>query len=202
MQKSCKLVENYHRMTTTEKYGLAKNRFISEELQSLMVADSSCKKTLHANLANNRNISKKTVNALWSDKVNRGYSTKMMLIAACHFKEQPEKYWELYRNHPRMWSITSYRARNVFVGSYSTHLDGSSYTPSDLLNEIYDKRIKPGLGCDPDERSFFDWYGIERNTIDLAKHKNCDLSLAIKLSVCGVESTQQIAFKRIVELSK
>lgn len=186
------LVANIHRMSNPELIGLAKNRFLPGTVQ-MAIAETGYRRAQEY-LAENEGLQPSVRDYLWSDKVNRGYTLKSTLVASGQYQDEPEKYWELYNRYPKMWNRSKWRARQCFVGMWSWRSPGGAYTPTDLLHEIYEKRLKSVANMN-------DW-SIRTTLIGLAKHQNCDLKLAIMLSTCGNDRVEKQAFEKIVELSK
>ncbi len=190
---SKKLEENIYRMHNAELIGLAKNRFLPENVQMAIAKNPYAR--AHWYLAENDGLSDKVRDYLWSDDCNRGYSLKTLLLTYGHFTQDPEKYRELYNNYPSAWTRSPWRMISAFVGSYWRR-QGANECPSDILTRIYDERMDPKLY--KNSLGYHSRHGLET----LAKHKNVDLPLAIKLSQCGVESVQKLGFQKIVLLSQ
>ena len=192
---SQQLLNNIYRMSNPELIGLAKNRWLPADVQMGIAKHHYAR--AHWYLAENEGLDEGVRDFLWSDECNRGYSLKTTLLCYGHYYNEPEKYWELYEKYPSAWTRSSWRMSHAFFGHY-WYKGGQSNTPSDLLNRIYDEKYNPKRASFIAQHS----HGMSRYELErLAKHRNVDLPLAIKLSQCGVESVQNIGFKRILELS-
>ena len=198
---SAQLANNIYKMRNDEVIGLAKNRWLPVNVQ--MAIAKHCYARGHGYLAMNEGLDKEVRDYLWSDACNKGYSLKTDMITFGQYVEEPEKYWELYEKYPGAWTRSGWRMSQAFFGSYwyRGSTNPSSATPTDLLNKIYDDRYDPKKHGMPEGNNYYygshPKYQLER----LAKHPNLDLTLAIKLSQCGVDSVQRLGFEKIVELS-
>jgi len=183
-------------MRNDELIGLAKNRFLPEEVQIAIAKNGYTR--AHWYLCENQGLGPSARDYLWSDECNKGYSLKTMLLGYGHYKGDDERYRELYDRYNQYWSRSAYRFASCFFGHYWTlQHNGPQNTPSDLLNRIYDEKYaKPSL------RSPYGYSSPRYELQRLAEHPNVDLELAIKLSQCGHESIQKRGFEKIVELSK
>ena len=197
---SKQLADNIPKMRNDEIIGLAKNRWLPSEVQ-LAIAKYSYTRA-HTYLAENEGLSKEARDYLWSDACNRGYSLKATMLSYGQYDStEADKYRELYERYPSMWSRSTWRASAAFFGQYWYHNSLKvNNTPSDLLNRIYDERYDPKS---VEARMKGSWgYSSPRYELErLARHKNVDLELAIKLSQCGIDTVQKFGFKKIVELS-
>ena len=197
---SKQLTDNIPKMRNDEIIGLAKNRWLPSEVQ-LAIAKYSYARA-HMYLAENEGLARDVRDYLWSDECNRGYKLKAtMLCYGQYDSTEADKYRELYERYPSMWSRSTWRASAAFFGHY-WYNNGlqTNNTPPDLLNRIYDERYDPRSVS---TRMKGGWgYSSPRYELErLAKHKNVDLELAIKLSQCGIDTVQKIGFQKIVELS-
>jgi hypothetical protein len=192
-----KMIESVSQMTNPELVGLAKNRYIPEELQ-MAIAETGYKIAID-HLAANYGLKDTVRDYLWSDACNRGYTTKTLLIQAEQYTEEPDKYWELYEKYPKMWDKSRWRALACFVGSYSWFGQGHKYTPIELLHKVYDEQINPKMV--QKVRGTHYQYATQTMLIKLLNHPKCDLPLAIRISTSGIEKAEREAFKKIVELS-
>ena len=186
-------------MTTAELIGLAKNQFLPEAIQ-IGIAEHPYARA-HWYLAENSGLTKKTRDLLWSDRTNKGYSLKAMLIANGHYIEEPEKYRHLYNKFPGSWNRSFWRMKRAFFGrSYSWNgglRNGSDGTPPDLLHAIYDRfyaydRRAPGNHSSWSRRT---------DVIDLLNTAGCNSELAVKISTESDPDIRSAAFKKLVELS-
>tara|TARA_Y100000310_G_C20303369_1_gene632860 strand:+ start:35 stop:631 length:597 start_codon:yes stop_codon:yes gene_type:complete len=197
---SKQLANNICHMRNDEIIGLAKNRWLPVNVQMAIAKHYYAR--AHGYLAMNEGLGKEVRDYLWSDACNKGYALKTDMISYGQYDGEPEKYWELYEKYPGAWSRSGWRMSQAFFGSY-WYRSGrhTSATPTDLLNKIYDDRYDPKKHGMPERNNYYygsdPKYQLER----LAKHPNLDLTLAIKLSQCGVDSVQRLGFEKIVELS-
>ena len=194
-----KLLNNIHKMNNAELIGLSKNRWLPTDIQCAIAKTGYNRAQWY--LAKNEGLSSEARDYMWSDECNRGYSLKTTLLSHGHYVNDPDKYWELYERYPRAWNRSPYRMVYAFFGSpyyLYKRLQVQSGTPSDLLNEIYDKRYANTLNVP--EGALMN-YNTKYELRTLAKHSNVDLPLAIKLSQCGLEEVQKLGFQKIVELS-
>ena len=200
------LLDNLRNMRNYELIGLAKNRFISEELQ-LAIADLPYR-AAHKHLMCNSGLCKKAAEYLWSDRVNSGYSYKAMLIDNGHFKHDIDKYWELYERYPSAWNRSRWKMMHAYIFSHDAwHKDhllerGSTYTPTKVLNQIFDDYYsKYATLYKYQSGTYYHCFRSRYEYRAFVEHQNCDLELAIKVSTCGNPEAEKEAFKKIVELS-
>ena len=187
------LINNISSMNNAELIGLAKNRFLPVSLQ-LAIAKQPYRRA-HIYLCENAGLSKKARDYLYSDECNRGYTNKSTLISFGHYNNEPEKIAEFYNTHGRqMYNRSPWRANHCFLRA-NWYANTESSTPSETLNRIYDEQFNKQSHS---ARDYSRNYALK----DLARHKNCDLPLAIKLSTCGNPTVERAAFDKIVELSK
>jgi hypothetical protein len=203
------LLDNIRKMRNDELVGLAKNRFLPEDLQLALIDIPY--RTGHNWLMENAGLTAKARDMLWSDRVNSGYTYKAMLISFGHYKDDIDKYWELFDRYPSAWYRSSWRMMNTFVYSRDENQSwwwkeralhcGANQTPPELLNKIYDIYFSKKLANDyRTPMSYYDYNSGYRQRA-FAAHPNCDLELAIKVSTCGEAHAEKEAFKKIVELS-
>ena len=194
---SKRLLDNIPNMSNAELIGLAKNRWLPEDIQHAISHLDYPRAKVY--LAENEGLCPSVRDYMWSDDCNRGYSLKIAMITAGQYMQEPEKYWELYDRYSCNWHRSGWKMGMAFFGnSHWTH--GSAGTPSALLNRIYDDRYDPKSGNKHTDHWKYGYgkYELER----LARHPKVDIQLAIKLSQCGIESVQRHGFNKIVELSK
>lgn len=189
------LINNISNMNNPELIGLAKNRFLPASVQ-MAIAKNHYRRA-HIYLCENGGLNKKVRDYLYSDVCNKGYVNKSTLISYGHYNDEPEKIAEFYESHgSQMYSRSPWRANQCFLrGSWYTNT--RSHTPAEVLNKIFDSHLKIGKRSDN-----HDYYQSSYALKDMAKHQNCDLPLAIKLSTCGSADIERLAFDRIVQLSK
>ena len=192
------LVDNVYRMRNDQIIGLAKNEYMPGDVQ-LAIAKHSYTRA-HWYLAENSGLTKEARNYLWSDRCNRGYTLKTIMLAHGHYAEEPDKYYELYEKYPSAWTRSSWRMSNAFFGNY-WHPQTIGYCPADLLNRIYYEKFAPRKATS-DRPSYGYYYEGPRYALErMAKCPNVDLTLAIKLSQSEHENVRKLGFQKIVELS-
>ena len=172
------LADNVFQMTNAELIGLAKNRFLDYETQDKIALNPY--KRAHMYLIENPGLCSTARDILWNKP---GYVNKFDLISQGHYKDQPEKYHELYDNYADKAFARNggYRVYRAFLGGYGYGLSygalpGPSGTPTSILDDLYD-RIK-------DERTR--GYGYDYYTTSmaraLAQHPNSSTETIVKLS--------------------
>lgn len=172
------LADNVFQMTNAELIGIAKNRFLDNETQDKIALNPY--KRAHMYLIENPGLCKSARDILWNKK---GYVNKFDLISMGHYKDQPEKYHELYDNYADKAFARNggYRVYRAFLGGYGYGLSygalpGPSGTPASILDSLYD-RIKDenprGYGVDYYNRSM---------ARALAQHPNASTETIVKLS--------------------
>ena len=188
------LADNVFQMTNAELIGLAKNRFLDYETQDKIALNPY--RRAHMYLIENVGLCSTARDILWNKK---GYVNKFELISMGHYKDQPEKYHELYDNYADKAFVRngSYRVYRAFLGGYGyglsySALPGPSGTPTSILDDLYD-RIK-------DERTR--GYGYDYYTTSmaraLAQHPNSSTETIVKLS-CSYpcQEVNKIALKEL-----
>ena len=140
------LLDNIRKMRNDELVGLAKNRFLPEDLQLALIDIPY--RTGHMWLMENGGLTTKARDMLWSDRINSGYTYKATLINFGHYRDDTDKYWELFDKYPSAWTRSRWRMMRTFVHSYTETNNywykekslrcGANHTPSELLNKIYD----------------------------------------------------------------
>ena len=188
------LADNIFQMTNAELIGLAKNRFLDYETQDKIALHQY--KRAHMYLIENPGLCSTARDILWNKP---GYVNKFELISEGHYKDQPEKYHELYDNYAEKAFVRngSYRVFRAFLGGYSYggsygRLPGPAGTPTSILDSLYD-RIK-----DEKTRGYgYDYYttSIARA---LASHPNTSTETIVKLSCAYPEQqVNKIALKEL-----
>ena len=188
------LADNVFQMTNAELIGLAKNRFLDYETQDKIALNPY--RRAHMYLIENVGLCSTARDILWNKK---GYVNKFELISMGHYKDQPEKYHELYDNYADKAVVRngSYRVYRAFLGGYGyglsySALPGPSGTPTSILDDLYD-RIK-------DERTR--GYGYDYYTTSmaraLAQHPNSSTETIVKLS-CSYpcQEVNKVALKEL-----
>ena len=172
------LADNVFQMTNAELIGLAKNRFLDYETQDKIALNPY--KRAHMYLIENPGLCSTSRDILWNKK---GYVNKFDLVSMGHYKEQPEKYHELYDNYADKAFVRngSYRVFRAFLGGYQYGhgygaLPGPSGTPTSILDSLYDRIVNEktrGYG--------YDYYTTSMARA-LAQHPNSSTETIVKLS--------------------
>ena len=188
------LADNVFQMTNAELIGLAKNRFLDYETQDKIALNPY--KRAHMYLIENTGLCSTARDILWNKP---GYVNKFDLVSMGHYKDQPEKYHELYDNYADKAFARNggYRVYRAFLGGYGYGLGygalpGPSGTPTSILDDLY-SRIK-----DEKTRGYgYDYYttSIARA---LAQHPNSSTETIVKLS-CSYpcQEVNKIALKEL-----
>ena len=188
------LADNVFQMTNAELIGLAKNRFLDYETQDKIALNSY--KRAHMYLIENPGLCSTARDILWNKP---GYVNKFELISMGHYKDQPEKYHELYDNYADKAFNRggSYRVYRAFLGGYIyglgySALPGPSGTPTSILDDLYD-RIK-----DQKTRGWGYDYHTSSMARALANHPNSSTETIVKLS-CSYpdQDVNKIALKEL-----
>ena len=199
---SSQLANNVYKMSNPELIGLAKNRWLPADVQ-LAIAKNPYRRA-HEYLCENEGLQPVARDYLWSDQCNKGYTLKALLLTCGHYDDRPDKYVQLYDKHPGAWGRSPWRMSRAFLGGsyyYRQKQDINVGCPAELLHRIYDEKMHPRIGELRSSR-YSSYYGFSTYDIErLVQHPNADITLAIKLSTCGVDAVQKLAFKKIVELS-
>ena len=188
------LADNVFQMTNAELIGLAKNRFLDYETQDKIALNPY--KRAHMYLIENPGLCSTARDILWEKK---GYVNKFDLISMGHYKDQPEKYHELYDNYADKAFDRNggYRVYRAFLGGYGYGLGygalpGPSGTPTSILDKLYDR-----LGNTKSIALGYDYYNksIARA---LAQHPNASTETIVKLS-CSYpdQEVNKIALKEL-----
>lgn len=188
------LADNVFQMTNAELIGLAKNRFLDYETQDKIALNPY--RRAHMYLIENTGLCSTARDILWNKK---GYVNKFELVSMGHYKDQPEKYHELYDNYADKAFNRggSYRVYRAFLGGYGYGLGygalpGPSGTPASILDDLY-LRIKGektrGYG--------YDYYTTSMARA-LANHPNTSTETIVKLS-CSYpdQEVNKIALKEL-----
>lgn len=178
---------NNNDLRNSELNALAKVRFIDEETQLAIAKQPYRRAKMH--LASNENLSEDAREELWD---HRGYALKCDLVAAGHYVDDPQRYYDLFRNHS--WGRSDWRLLRTFVRVDSWYCgEGAKATPSDLLTEIYHYYKET---FESNQWSYSDW-----NLVTFARHPNCDLDLALLMSSSSSEKVRDAAIERIKKLT-
>ena len=188
------LADNVFQMTNAELIGLAKNRFLDYETQDKIALNPY--RRAHMYLIENVGLCSTARDILWNKK---GYVNKFELVSMGHYKDQPEKYHELYDNYADKAFVRngSYRVFRAFLGGYGYGLGygalpGPAGTPTSILDSLYD-RIK-----DEKTRGYgYDYYTTSMARA-LAQHPNSSTETIVKLS-CSYpcQEVNKIALKEL-----
>ena len=188
------LADNVFQMTNAELIGLAKNRFLDYETQDKIALNPY--RRAHMYLIDNVGLCSTARDILWNKP---GYVNKFDLISMGHYKDQPEKYHELYDNYADKAFARSggYRVYRAFLGGYgygmgSFALPGPQGTPTSILDKLYDRVVN--------ENTFsygYDYYGKSMARA-LAQHPNASTETIVKLS-CSYpcQEVNKIALKEL-----
>ena len=172
------LADNVFQMTNAELIGLAKNRFLDYETQDKIASNPY--KRAHMYLIENPGLCSTARDILWNKP---GYVNKFDLISQGHYKDQPQKYHELYDNYADKAFARNggYRVYRAFLGGYGYGLSygalpGPSGTPTSILDSLYDRVVN--------EKTY--GYGYDYYTTSmaraLAQHPNSSTETIVKLS--------------------
>ena len=188
------LADNVFQMTNAELIGLAKNRFLDYETQDKIALNPY--KRAHMYLIENTGLCSTARDILWNKP---GYVNKFDLISQGHYKDQPEKYHELYDNYADKAFARNggYRVYRAFLGGYGYGLSygtlpGPSGTPTSILDKLYDRVVN--------ENTFsygYDYYSKSMARA-LAQHPNASTETIVKLS-CSYpdQEVNKIALKEL-----
>ena len=192
------LIDNIHNMTNAELNGLAKNRYIPEDIQ--LAIEAHPYRLAKEHLSWNRGITPRVAEKLWDRK---GFVLKCNLISQGKYIGQPVKYRELYADHGRRIMRGSWwRFSSVFLQSHRWE-SGADYTPSDIIDKIYD-----GLTSDDCLQGGgwtsqgYSQYFFKNSMRKIVEHSNCSLETAVKISATvDIPEVRKAAFDKIAELS-
>ena len=175
-------------LRNSELSALAKVRFIDEEAQ-LAIAKQPYR-LAKTHLASNENLCEAAREELWD---HRGYALKSDLVAAGHYVDDPQRYYDLFRSYS--WGRSSWRLLRTFVNTQGWYCgEGAKATPSDLLTEIYHYYTETSKGNQ--WSCYSDW-----DLVRFARHPNCDLDLALLMSSSSSERVRNAAIQRIEKLT-
>ena len=188
------LADNVFQMTNAELIGLAKNRFLDYETQDKIALNPY--RRAHMYLIENTGLCSTARDILWNKK---GYVNKFDLISQGHYKDQPEKYHELYDNYADKAFVRNggYRVYRAFLGGYGYGmgygtLPGPSGTPTSILDKLYDRVVNEKTSS-----YGYDYYSKSMARA-LAQHPNASTETIVKLS-CSYpcQEVNKIALKEL-----
>ncbi len=189
------LIDNIHNMTNAELNGLAKNRYIPEDIQ--LAIEAHPYRLAKQHLSWNQGITPRVAEKLWDRK---GFVLKCNLIAQGKYTGQPEKYRELHADYGRRILRGSWwRFQSVFLSSPRWE-SGAEYTPSDIVDKIYDDLVSHDnlLGASHG----YSQYYFRNSMRKIVEHPNCSLETAVKISATTeVPEVRKAAFDKIAKLS-
>tara|TARA_Y100001973_G_scaffold106309_1_gene183372 strand:- start:1718 stop:2266 length:549 start_codon:yes stop_codon:yes gene_type:complete len=182
-------------MTNAELNGLAKNRYIPEDIQ--LAIEAHPYRLAKQHLSWNEGITTRVAEKLWHRK---GFVLKCNLVAQGKYTGQPEKYRELYADHgSRLLRGSWWRFSSVFLSSPRFE-SGADYTPSDIIDKIYDSLISDDspLGGSHGYSQYF----FKNSMRKIVEHPNCSIETAVKISATiEVPEVRKAAFDKIAKLS-
>lgn len=184
-------------MTNAEKIGLAKNRFISEEVQ-MAIAKSGYRRAC-SYLATNDGLAPSVRDYIWSDDCNRGYTLKYEILSHGHYKDSPDRYREYYNKFGhRLMLNSSWRLNSTLMGgAWRDWYQGWKYCPTDVLDVFFEDFFSKNKRYSHTEN----YYSGNRMRLAFVQHPNCSMRIAIELSTFEDNQIKTAAFQKIVELS-
>ena len=193
------LLDNIHNMTNDELNGLAKNRFIPEDIQLAIESHPYRRAKMH--LSWNNGITTRVAEKLWNRK---GFVLKCNLISQGKYIGQPDKYRELYGDFGRrIMRGSMWRFNGVFLESNFYRENGAKETPSDVIDAIYDDFVsyKGELGVNAPGYNYSQYF-FRNSMRKIVEHKNCSLETAVKISATiDIPEVRKSAFDKVAELS-
>ena len=189
------LDENVFQMTNAELIGLAKNRFIDTQTQSAIARNRYTR--AHMYLVTNSGLCTEARDILWNKK---GYVNKFDLVSQGHYRDQPEKYIELYngyakqaRNRGSFWRVSRAFLGGFGQGMFYGALIGPKHTPGPILEDIYDNIVADKFT--PDFGAGYYKHSVARM---IAENPSTPTSVIVKLS-CSAEheEVRKIALKEL-----
>ena len=192
------LLDNIHNMTNAELNGLAKNRYIPEDIQ--LAIESHPYRLAKQHLSWNYGITPRVVEKLWNRK---GFVLKCNLVSQGKYIGQPNKYRELYRDFgSRIMRGSMWRFNGVFLESNFYRENGARSTPSDVIDAIYDDFISYKSQLRHAHNLAYSHYFFNNSMRKIVAHPNCTLETAIKISATiEAPDIRKAAFEKVAELS-
>ena len=192
------LIDNIHNMTNAELNGLAKNRYIPEDIQ--LAIEAHPYRLAKQHLSWNQGITPRVAEKLWDRK---GFVLKCNLVSQGKYIDQPEKYRELHTDYGRrIMRGSMWRFQSVFLQSHRWE-SGADYTPSDIVDKIYDDLASDDslLGGSSTGHGYSQYY-FRNSMRKIVEHPNCSLETAVKISATTeVPEVRKAAFDKIAKLS-
>jgi hypothetical protein len=192
------LLENVPNMTNPELNGLARNRYIPEDIQ-LAIVDHPYR-LAKEHLSWNRGLTAQVAEKLWNRK---GFVLKCNLVSQGFYTDQPDRYRELYTTYgKRMMKGSMWRFNGVFLDShYYRERTGPVACPSDVIDTICDDFIANRESYNSNQSFAYSQYFYKNTLKKIVEHKNCSLETAVKVSTSEVPEIRRAAFEKISELS-
>lgn len=193
------LINNIYQMTNPELIGLAKNRFLPEDVQ-VAVAKHGYDRAANY-LCENAGLQPKTKEILWN---LGGYVKKCALITYGHYMENPEKYVELYNQHAdTMRSRSPWRLSRTFLrssrwwGHGHFELTAKTGCPAEIIEDIYKKDVI-SKRC---RRETQRWdYGSSPEYVerDIISNPNTPTDLIVRISASSPNEPNRLSAMRVM----
>ena len=193
------LINNIYQMTNPELIGLAKNRFLPEDVQ-VAVAKHGYDRAANY-LCENAGLQPKTKEILWD---LGGYVKKCTLITYGHYMGNPEKYVELYNQHADTMRIRSpWRLSRTFLTSArwwghghfeTTHNTGC---PAEIIEDIYKQDVVSKRIALNGQR----WdYGSSPEYVerDIISNPNTPIDLIVRISASSPNEPNRLSAMRVM----
>jgi len=189
------LADNVFQMTNAELIGLAKNRFLDYQTQDKIALNPY--KRAHMYLLENAGLCSTARDILWNKP---GYVNKFDIIAQGHYRDEPEKYTELYDGYAKQATNRGsfWRVSRAFLGGFGQGLHygeliGPKHTPGPILEDIYTTIVAPK--SNPDFGAGYYKYSV---AMMIARNTNTPTPVIVKLS-CSAEheEVRKIALKEL-----
>lgn len=190
------LADNVFQMTNAELIGLAKNRFLDYQTQDKIAMNPY--KRAHMYLIENPGLCSTARDILWNKP---GYVNKFDIIAQGHYRDEPEKYTELYDGYAKQATNRGsfWRVSRAFLGGSGSlgfmygELIGPKHTPGPILEDIYNTIVAPK--SNPDFGAGYYKYSV---AMMIAKNSNTPTPVIVKLSCSAAfEEVRKIALKEL-----
>ena len=176
-------------MNNAELIGLAKNRFIDNDVQ-VKLAEHPYLRGRHY-LSHNPSLCTEARDVLLNGK---SMAVKWNMVESGNLNDKPEdirKVWEAGKHRFRQpWRITY-----TFVTGYGGNKPN---TPSDILEEIFHRFA-------PNQVSYDNWNGgyyAKNVPLSILEHPNCPESIAVIASASNYERLKQAGFAALVRLKR